>query len=540
VEILHGPASSVYGDAALGGVVQAFTRAKAEPQGIAELSAGSFETAALDVDWGHSLDRGRVGLGATVVHTGGEREHSGGDEGGADAFFATPMGGGQLRFTLAASRRARDDPGALGAEQAARDSDVSDPLFRFDREETGRARAAVSFVREGRSEVRGMLSYALRDAQLTRTLPLLPHVGDRALRDLDTHSLAFSMEAGRDLGLAGRESRLRAGFDVGLDGLDTAYFPVGPDGASGPQSAAATGARRRLAGYVTQDIRPLDRLRISGGLRWDGIRDELGEVSLVSHSAWSPRLGANFRLGNDGGAPVVLYVQASRAFKSATLDQVLDPRPLPDGAGGTFTISNPELTPERARSFEAGVRRDGASLRCSLVAYRIDVDDEIDFDLASYRYRNIGRSRHTGIEARMEAGDGHALAPEVSYAWTRVVPRTAEAPGLQLKNIPEHTLRFALRAALPAAVRGELRFTWTGGTYLDDANQFPLEGRRVLDLRLQRPVTRRFAARLDLLNLLDQRYQEVGFLLPDLEGGQAPFVFPSPGFSIRAGLSATF
>jgi vitamin B12 transporter len=282
VEILHGPASSVYGDAALGGVVQAFTRAKADPQGVAELSVGSFETGALDVDWGRPLDRGRVGLAATLSHTGGEREHSGGDEGGADAFFATPMGGGQLRLSLAASRRTRDDPGALDAEQAARDSDASDPLFRFDREETGRARAAVSFVREGRSEVRATLSFALRDAQLTRTLPLLPHVGDRALRDLDTHALAFSMEAGRDLGLGGRESRLRAGFDVGLDGLDTAYYPVGPDGASGPQSAAATGARRRLAGYVTQDVRPLDRLRISGGLRWDGIRDELGGVPSTS------------------------------------------------------------------------------------------------------------------------------------------------------------------------------------------------------------------------------------------------------------------
>jgi outer membrane receptor protein involved in Fe transport len=540
VEILHGPGSSVYGDAALGGVVQAFTRASLAHEGSASVSAASFTTAALDLGWGRALDWGHIGLAGTVSRSDGFRDHAAGDEGGGDAVLSAAVGPGRWTLAVSASRRAVDDPGALAATDAEQDPDASDPLFRFDREETNRARIGLSFLREGRLAVRGSLAFAARDAEITRTLLLLPGIGDRAHRELSTGALAGSLEADRDLGLGGRPGRLRVGVDLASDHVDTTYFDVGPTGDLGPETAAAIGTRRRLAAYVTQDWRPFERLRLTGGVRWDGIRDELGAgVPDNRHSAWSPRLGLNLRLGNGGGTPLVVHVQASRAFKSATLDQVLDPRPFPDGFGGTFTISNPELRPQRARSIEAGLRKDGAFARWSVVGYRIDVDDEVDFDVATFRYVNIGRSRHTGIETDLAVGRG-GLVPEASYAWTRVESREADRGGLQLKNVPEHVLRLGLRAALPGAIAGELRFTWTAGLYLDDANAFPLEGQRVVDLRLERPLVHRLSVRLDLRNLTGQRYQEVGFVLPDFRGNAVPFVFPAPGFAWRVGLVTTF
>lgn len=152
---------------------------------------------------------------------------------------------------------------------------------------------------------------------------------------------------------------------------------------------------------------------------------------------------------------------------------------------------------------------------------------------------NLGRSRHTGIEADLTVGRG-ALVPEASYAWTRVESQSADRRGLQLKNVPEHVVRLGLRATLPAAIAGELRFIWTAGLYLDDANAFPLEGQRAVDVRLERPLVRRLSVRVDLQNLTGQRYQEVGFVLPDLRGNTVPFVFPAPGFAWRAGLVAAF
>jgi outer membrane receptor protein involved in Fe transport len=541
VEVLHGPGSSVYGDAALGGVVHVFTRAAAAgDDGSLSISAGRFDSAAVDLTWTR-LRRLRVGLSGTASRTGGFRDHAGHAEGGLDAVVSGPAAGGLWSVAASASRRDRDDPGALAMAAADRDADVSDPLFRFDAEATTRARAALSFHREGRSTLRALLGFAARDAEQTRTLLLVPGVGDRARRDLSTDALLLSLEAGRDTTLGKRPSRGRIGLELGFDDLDTAYFAVDDSGAVGARTAAASGERLRVGVYLTHDWRPTAGLRATAGVRWDSVRDGLGPgLSDNRHDAWSPRLGLNVRLGNAGGVPLVAHVQASRAFKAATIDQVLDPRPFPDGAGGTFTISNPGLAPQHAGTVEVGLRREGAIARWSVVGYTMSVDDEIDFDPATFRYVNIGRSRHAGLEARLALAEGRTLAPHVSYAWTRVGSREPERRRFQLKNVPEHVLRLGLRATLPAGFSGELRFTRRAGLYLDDANAFPVDDASLVDLRLRRPVGRRFSARLDLLNLTNERSADVGFVLADFAGGVVPYVLPPAGFAFRIGLSAAF
>src|SRR4029079_3075892 len=115
-----------------------------------------------------------------------------------------------------------------------------------------------------------------------------------------------------------------------------------------------------------------------------------------------------------------LFARYARAFKAATFDQQFDPRPFSDFQGGSFTISNLELVPQRARSLEGGFRIPARAGRLEVTAYRIDVEDEIDFDPASFRYRNIGRSRHVGVEALGTWSWGSRLSGFASYDGTRV------------------------------------------------------------------------------------------------------------------------
>ncbi|HEX4439481.1 MAG TPA: TonB-dependent receptor, partial [Thermoanaerobaculia bacterium] len=204
-------------------------------------------------------------------------------------------------------------------------------------------------------------------------------------------------------------------------------------------------------------------------------------------------------------------------------------------AGGTFTVSNPALEPQRAETVEAGGSGAWGALGWEAAVYRIAVDDEVDFDPATFTYRNIGRSLHTGVEttARWTAA---VVQPFLSYAFSRVIAREGEDSGGQLKNVPRHLLRAGIAASLPAGLRGEVVASRMFGRYADDANRFPLEDGVLLDLRLERdfgPLT----ARLDVLNAAGVHNDAIGFTLPDFSGGEAPYVYPGPRRAVRFGVA---
>jgi outer membrane receptor protein involved in Fe transport len=185
--------------------------------------------------------------------------------------------------------------------------------------------------------------------------------------------------------------------------------------------------------------------------------------------------------------------------------------------------------------FEGGIRLPARSGRFEATAYRIDVDDEIDFDPAVFRYRNIGRSRHVGVESQGVWSWNNGISAFASYDWTRVEAREGGNRGKQLKNIPEHVIRAGASLALPGSATAEAVWTWTGRRYLDDADHFRLSDVSVVDIRIAKELGE-FRVRLDVLNLADARYAEVGFTLADFQGNEVPYVYPSAGRALRVGI----
>ena len=540
VEVLHGPGSALYGDTALGGVVQVFTRATGtDPVREAGLSVASFGSLAADAAWRGVLGGLRAGAHASGARTGGFRAHSATDEAAADLSLASVGDAPRLSLTLSGSGRDREDPGPLDRDQLGRDRFSSDRLFRFDREETRRGRVALAIQRDGGDlRYRALVHGSARDTRFLRTLLLAAGIGDRALRDVDTRAVGVTLEAERS---AGGRGRARIGVDVSRERAHTGYRAVDEDGVAGSSSGMVSARRERLGAFAAADWRVSRRVRLASGLRWDGIADDAGPElgGRLVRSAWSPRAGVSVRVGPDDGTPVSVFLQASRAFKAPTLDQLADPRPFPDFGGGTFTISNPRLEPQRAVNVEAGLSRHGARAWWDVVFYRMTVADEIDFDPATFRYANVGSSLHRGVEASVRLFQGRRLAPHLAYVWTRVGLRDPAAADRQLKNIPKHVLRAGLTARLPGAVTLEARGEWMGRRFLDDANAYPLRSAALVDGRVQRTFGR-VRARIDATNLAARDWEAVGYALPDLEGRPVPYVFPGTGRAVRAGVDIAF
>jgi outer membrane cobalamin receptor len=268
-------------------------------------------------------------------------------------------------------------------------------------------------------------------------------------------------------------------------------------------------------------------------LRWDRVADD-EFAGLAEHSprqqAWSPRAGATVQLRES--YPVAAFVQLSRAFKVPTLDQLFDPRPYPDFMGGTFTISNPGLVPQRATNLEGGVSG-GSAVRWSALAYRMVVDDEIDFDIRTFSYANIGESHHCGIELEAATSLVKPVQASVAYALTRVTEADSD---LQLKNVPRHRLTLAADVALPLGVGVYARFRHTGGAFLDDQNEFPIDGPSTIDVRVRR-ASGRLILFVDMINVTDDRYEEYGFTLTDFAGQTVNYLYPGAPRAFRAGVT---
>lgn len=536
VEAFRGPGASMYGDSAVGGVIQILTDRQA---GGGELTAtgGSFKTFTADAAYG--LRRPRVGFNVSGAarRTDGAFAHSGGQQlvlgGSADG----RAGSLTWRWRAAGNERDADEPGALSREQFLNDSSDSDRLYRFDALDRRSFSTAFTLQHDSRLWRPQVRVYtAARDEDLIRTILLAPGLGDRRARKLSSLALGGSLDGEHGFGPQTRQAVVRFGVDLSRENLDTTYRGVSESGAIGALNSDASGHRLRTGAFLSSAWGATDRMRLSAAVRWDRVSDdEFGDMDADApiYQASSPRAGIVIRLADTGA--VSMFSQVSTAFKMPTLDQLFDPRPYPDFRGGTFTISNRGLVPQRATNIEAGISG-GSRARWSVLAYRMTVDNEIDFDVRTFSYANIGQSRHVGVE--LEAADrwGARVRPSVSYALSRVVDLDDNR---QLKNVPRHALTVAADLDFPLTISAHARYHRTAGAYLDDESVYPIEGTSTVDLRVRRPIERLLVF-VDALNVTDDRYQEYGFTLADFRGGIVPYSYSGAGRALRAGLMLSF
>ncbi|HYK05877.1 MAG TPA: TonB-dependent receptor [Thermoanaerobaculia bacterium] len=527
IEIVRGAGSPVWGDAAIGGVVQVFTR-RPESRNEGEVAATLGTSSERGISASYRGPFARFGLAPAlrVDDAGGWRDHSN-ETRRAGSLSATSE---HWRVTLGGNAVERDDPGPLPLAVADRDSRLSDDLYRFDHESTTRQRAAATVVHfTGGLLFNGTFSAERRSTELLRSLLLAPGFGDSALRSVDSTAGSASGVVSAPWQLAGKAAESRAGIDVARAVLTSDYFAVTADGDRGTRQSSTDAARTTAGLFVSQDWHPLAGLRISVALRRDAIRDRGQE----ERSAWSPRLGVSAARGSWSA-----WAHVARAFRTATLDQLFDARAFPDFGGGSLTISNPALEPERSRGIEGGVSRAASSWRLDAAAYQTRVTNEIDFDPATFRYRNIGSSRHRGADVAL-SGTGRHLDWSFAWSWIQAESLAPGEEGRQLKNIPRHSARASVSASLPFDVRGTLAASLRRGRWLDDDNRVPLDDVLTADLGLRRdagPVR----VDLDVLNLFDARFHELGFVLPDFRGGSAPYVYPAGGRLARLVLGWNF
>jgi outer membrane cobalamin receptor len=537
IEVVRGPQSAIYGADAIGGVVHVITRTGGAPTAGARIEGGSRAT--------------RRFMGSTTGELNAWRWRGGGDYFQDDGFTGTaPASGETVSNDDARERQAWVGGGWRGArgtdvqgtfryvdtDRGAPGPYGSDPANRF----TGVNRISRGTTERHALSVRVMHPWTGPSSRVRQRVEL----------DVADYDLFFVSRFGESESDTRRvHARVQTDGVVNADlGVSGGIEFVSERGRSTFITASGSEVpidRRVLGTFGEARWSATDRLSLQAGLRAEFITRK----ALASEPDGFPP-----RPTFDDDSVVSVNPKVSISWLVSPGTPAEDAWTRIHAAGGTgirppdaFEIAftnNPELKPERSKSFEVGVTQAlaGGAVQLDATAFFNQYDDLIVTvgslrDVSRYATDNVSNARARGVEtaAAWRGAGGIGLRATYTFLDTeiRAVDGLDQAPspyqvGDRLLRRPTHSgslvldwtaSRFAVFAQLNArgeTLDAEPAFGPSGGLYENP-------GRTVVDLGGGYTLVRGVEVFARVLNLFDRDYEEA-------------LGYPSPGRTAFAGV----
>lgn len=474
IEVVRGARSALYGSDAIGGVIQIFTR-KGDDQGLApyvRLAAGSDSTYQRSLGLSGGDQRTRFHLGAALDETAG-----------IDA--------------------TRDGFGANGDDDAYRNRSLSLSLsHRFDDS------LQIGF---NLLDQRGQVEY---DDVFSGSLPTTDYLLSSASGFIDAQ-LSDSWSSRLELGHS--EDKRDSGNDQ--PGGSVSQFNTYRDAANWLNTLTLTENHQLLLGLDWYEDRAQGTTDFVEDSRWnraafiqhrysgENFSTEIGlrhddNQQFGHENTWNAALTLPLGNAND------LILSYSEGFRAPTFNDLY----YPDFCFGSmcFPSANPELTPERSRSYELQWRSrysDTGSLQASV--YRTEIEDAIVLD-ENFIPQNVQTARINGFEAAVQQ---ELFGWQGNLALALIDPRDRDS-GHTLQRRAKRTLTLDIDRRFGDVSIGA-GWRALSGRYDDAENQIRMSGYGLLSLRAAWQATQELGLSLKLDNLLDRDYAEATYSTPN-------------------------
>ncbi|HEY8119751.1 MAG TPA: TonB-dependent receptor [Myxococcota bacterium] len=366
IEIVRGPGSAIYGDNAIGGVVEIFTRQPgAEGTSRASLDArgGSYGTGDLAGSVSSSFGALGVGLFSNYASTNGFRERSDYEAKSSKLDLTYDLGDlGRAGLTFAYGSNERARPGAIFVEYATRDGEQAslDVSNGVDRERSVQGSLALNLP--GDVALRATPHYR----RTTSITDAVFSPGFAFHFDDEQESGGIDLQLSRDFEVFARPIRLLGGGEYRREDFE------------GASAFASNTTERDIWGlFLQSEITLADDWLLSAGVRYDATTVD-GQLSAplpecnattlrceFDDHEWSPRAALTWRFADPGA----IWLSFSEGFRFPNLNE----------AFGFFGFS-PALAPEHSQGFELGGKWSGERWRGTVVFHHSRVRDEIFFN----------------------------------------------------------------------------------------------------------------------------------------------------------------
>ncbi len=555
IEITRGNSGAVlYGDGAVGGVINIVTKSAAgqAPSARIEAGWGSLATHELNASAAASSGPLSVATNGTVLNSGGYRANSNFQQrnGDVDVRYGTDRGSAFFNF-------AADDQimGLPGPRRIDRSTGVNELLndrtgtnFPIDRGQKQGVRFTTGIAAMLGSDVELIV-----DGGLRRKHQHAEFFGAFAENDVSTTvtTASFTPRVKVNTPLLGMPSAIIAGVDF----YDTTYNSDRRMFHNTALIHQFSGSQRTLGGYWQQTVTVVPTTDISFGGRLQSIVTSMRDIynPLAPQNATFPQgfpldtqetqhaLHAGFEHRfNDA---VAVFGRAGRSFRVPNVDERIGNSPL------VFPLQPPtfDLRTQTSNDIEAGVKLKFGRVTWQASVYDMMINNELHLSPVNFANVNFDPTGRRGFESIATAAMTDTLRLRGNLTFTEATFREGPFAGKVVPLVSRWTGSAAVSwDILPQALTFDAVLRYVGERFMDndEANvgRMNIPAYALVDLRLGGARDRLFWS-LSVQNVFDQQYFDYGLDTSFTFLGTtfvSHSVFPLPGRTVMAKAGVKF
>lgn len=547
IEIIKGPASAIYGNNSMAGVINIITKRPAKPiQGELGLLGGSYQT------WGGHLNLSGTSVvnnkgfswGLSSFYRQGDgyflSPESGRDSNDAKAFLKEYNVDVKLAYRFSKNHKVELD-GRIYDDLRGQGKQVYEELGDHMSVNTTYLRANYKGI-FGKTIV-NLLAFYQYEKEYKQSESMSTNSGKYKLSDRDSDKADYGLWMNATSYLSDRNI-LTYGIDLkrGAVSVDNIYK-------TSTDEIFYKGTLDFYAVFIQDEWKLVnEKLLLAGGIRMDFSNYYNGQLTVnnptantgfdaafeeqfpSSHwQAFSPKLALKYHMNNRHS----VYVSYSKGFMPPKLDDLSKSGKIRKG----FKLANPELGPEYLTNYEFGShlvflnKLDlAASIYYSLgheFQYFVGTGDSIDTGGGDalqpiYQRQNITSVEVLGMEVSTKYQLFNKLGLTLNYTFNHSVIKDFDRPKTEEKDIKGNYLIEVPKHMVYAGInwenkffRANITYNYIGSQWYDDENTTLIKAYQIVDLRISKDFLTHINAALTIQNLFDDAYiDRKGYLSP--------------------------
>jgi len=524
IEIVRGPGSVLYGDNAVGGVVNIITKKPEKPFSAgAEVAGGSYgynrESASVSGKWGPLS----AILNASHNSTEGYRDNG---------FLRAQDIGGKLIYEMN-DKISFNFSGGFHQDNTGLPGGLPENIYRFDRRAT--------LAPDDHAKTDDGYSLLGVKAKLWDFGRIEADFSYRH-REVEDFFVSFNFKDKRDLNTWGvtpkyiLERRLwnfNNKLTVGLDFYRSDSTVDSETVSSGKTFFNRIEVTKQSVGtYVLDEFSVLDNLILSLGYRHEWVTYDLFQETprgkdKVREGEPAYSVSLDYLYGKKSSA----FLSFKRSFLFPVSDQLIQFFP-------TFQV-NPQIKPQIGYHYDAGIRHAFTDkIEGNLTLFWYDLQNELFFNPLTFSNENLSKTRRRGVEVGLRARPLSWLTLWANYGYIRPSIRSGQFSGNEIPGVPRH------KGSVGTDIdfgKGFLLNAWANvfGSRIfisDFANNAErVDGYYTFNMKLSYSW-KGLKAFVGVNNITNQKYAE--FAVVDSKGNE--IFYPSPGRTYVGGLSYTY